>query len=236
MAVPVTAKFGKMRLLLGVFPDVTAPLQATTNSNPTRCTVLVGDITKFKNGKTVVIAGVTGTGMTVANGTWTITNVNNPANTFTLVGCNTAGAATPAAVVGNATTKNEAGVVTYATPCGLTSKNATISKNLAEVSIPDCTDEDAPIWLGRDVQSLSCTISGDGVAAAESVPAWDVAALSTDSVPMKVELEFGVGNKVITGRFHVDSEAFAADAGGRVTLAINAQSDGACTAVWTATP
>ena len=128
--------------------------------------------------------------------------------------------------------KDEAGVITYTTPCGLTSKNCTISKNLAEVSIPDCTDEDAPIWLGRDVQSLSCTISGDGVAAAESVPAWDIAAMATDSVPMKVEIEFPVGMKTITGRFHVDSEAFGADAGGRVTLAINAQSDGACTAVW----
>ena len=236
MAVPTTAKFGRLRLLLGAYPNAVANLQATTNTNPTRCTVLVGDIGKFKNGKQVTIAGVTGTGMTVANGTWTITAVGSPANTFTLVGCNTAGAASPAAVVGTATTKDEAGVVTYASPCGLTSKNCTISKNLAEVSIPDCTDEDAPIWLGRDVQSMSCAITGDGVAAAESVPAWDIAALATDSVPMKVELDFGIGNKVITGRFHVDSEAFAADAGGRVTLAINAQSDGACTAVWTNTP
>lgn len=235
MAQPSTAKFGKMRLLIGAYPDVTVNLTATSNTNPARATVSALDIGKFKNGAEVTISDVTGD-MNVANGTWLITNVGTPANTFTLVGCDASTAAAPAAAVGTAKTKDEAGVVTYVAPCGLTSKNCTISKNLAEVSIPDCDDEDAPIWLGRDVQSLSCTITGDGVAAAESVPAWDAAAISTASVPMKVEIDFGVGNKVITGKFHVDSEAFAADSGGRVTLAVNAQSDGQCTAIWTATP
>ena len=84
------------------------------------------------------------------------------------------------------------------------------------------------------MQSQTCSITGDGVAAAESVPDWNDAAMTTDSVPMRVTIEFeGVGTKVIEGQFHVDSEAFAAEAGGRVTLAINAQSDGAVTAVWT---
>jgi hypothetical protein len=236
MAQPSTAKFGKMRLMIGAYPDLTISLATITNTNPTRCTVAPGDIAKFKNGAQVTITDVVGAGLTVANGVWLMTSVGTPANSFTLVGCDTSAAAAPGTAVGSAKVKDESGVITYVSPCGLTSKNCTISKNLAEVSIPDCTDEDAPIWLGRDVQSLSCTISGDGVAAAESVPAWDAAALSTSSVPMKVEMDFGVGNKVITGKFHVDSEAFAADSGGRVTLAINAQSDGQCTAVWTATP
>lgn len=113
----------------------------------------------------------------------------------------------------------------------------TISKNMQEINIPDCTDPDAPTWVGRTVQSQTATITGDGVAAAESVPDWDSAAMSTDSVSMKVTIEFeDVGTKTIQGKFHVDSEAFAADAGGYVTLAINAVSDGAITATWTATP
>jgi len=125
----------------------------------------------------------------------------------------------------------------YAAPCGFTSKGVTISKNLQEVNIPDCDDPDAPTWVGRDVLSQSATITGDGVAAAESVPDWDDAAMSTDSVPMRVTIDFeGVGQKVITGQFHVDSEAYAAAQGGRVTLAINAVSNGEVTAVWTATP
>ena len=126
----------------------------------------------------------------------------------------------------------------YAAPCGFTSKGVTISKNLQEVSIPDCDDPDAPTWVGRDVLSQSATITGDGVAAAESVPDWDDAAMSTDSVPMRVTIDFGAGSgkKVIQGKFHVVSEAYAAAQGGRVTLAINATSDGPITAVWTPTP
>lgn len=124
----------------------------------------------------------------------------------------------------------------YAAPCGFTSKGATISKNMQEINLPDCTDPDAPTWVGRTVQSQTCTITGDGPAAAESVPDWDDASMSTDSVPMRVTIDFGIGTKVIEGKFHVDSEAFAADAGGYVTLAINAVSDGAVTATWTATP
>ena len=127
--------------------------------------------------------------------------------------------------------------VVYAAPCGFTTKGVTISKNLQETNIPDCDDPDSPIWVGRDVLSQSATISGDGVAAAESVPDWDDAAMTTESIPMRVTITFDdVGTKVITGNFHVDSEAYAATQGGRVTLAINATSDGEVTAVWTALP
>jgi hypothetical protein len=128
--------------------------------------------------------------------------------------------------------------ITYAAPCGFTSKGVTISKNLQEVNIPDCDDPDAPTWVGRDVLSQSATITGDGVAAAESVPDWDDAAMATESVPMRVTIDFGAGagKKVITGNFHVDSEAYAAAQGGRVTLAITAVSDVQVTAILTATP
>lgn len=124
----------------------------------------------------------------------------------------------------------------FAAPCGMTTKNVTFTKNLTEVNIPDCDDPDAPIWLGRDVASLSCNISGDGVAAAESVPDWDDFSISTDSQSMRVEIEFSTGTKTIEGKFHLDSEAFGAEQGGRVTLAINAQSDGAVAVTWTPTP
>jgi hypothetical protein len=124
----------------------------------------------------------------------------------------------------------------YAAPCGLTTKNLSITKNLQEINIPDCDDPDAPIWLGRDVQNLSATISGDGVAAAESVPDWNAAAMSTESVPMKVEIEFSSGLKSFVGLFIIDNLTFGAEQGGRVTLGINAQSDGQITDTWTATP
>ena len=237
MAQPTTAKFGKMRVLLGEYPTVSVTATSLSNTNPAQVTVGAADIAKFKDGDEVTIAGATGTGMTNANGVHTISGVGSPANTFKLTGVDTSAGAAPQTTGVTAAVKDTAGAITYVAPCGFTSKNCTISKNLAEVNIPDCDDPDAPIWVGRDVQSQSCTISGDGVAAAESVPDWDAAAMTTESVPMKVEVEFtGVGLKTITGNFHLDSEAFAADAGGRVTLAINAQSDGQVTASWTAAP
>lgn len=124
----------------------------------------------------------------------------------------------------------------YAAPCGLTTKGLSINKGLQEVNIPDCDDPDAPIWLGRDVQNLSITISGDGVAAAESVPDWNAAAISTESVPMKVEIEFTTGTKSFVGDFIIDTLTFGAEQGGRVSLGFTAQSDGVITDLWTPIP
>lgn len=124
----------------------------------------------------------------------------------------------------------------YAAPCGLSTKNFTLSKNLQEITIPDCDDPDAVMWVGRDTQTMTATISGDGIAAAESVPDWNAAAISTESVPMKVEIEFSTGMKSFEGLFQVDNLTFGAEQGGRVTLSFNAQSDGEITDLWTPTP
>jgi hypothetical protein len=125
----------------------------------------------------------------------------------------------------------------YTSPCGFTSKGVELSKNLNEINIPDCTDPDAPVWVGREVTSQTASITGDGVAAGESLPDWDEAFMSTDPVPMKVEITYdGLGVKVIEGMFHVESESITVEAGGMVNLAISAQSTGAITATWTATP
>jgi hypothetical protein len=125
----------------------------------------------------------------------------------------------------------------YSAPCGFSTKGVTLTKNLSEVNIPDCENPDDPIWVGRDVTSQSGAITGEGVAAGESLPDWDAAFMSTDPVPMKVEITFdGLGKKTIEGMWHVESEAITVEAGGRVNLAISAQSDGALTAIWTPEP
>jgi predicted secreted protein len=127
----------------------------------------------------------------------------------------------------------------YAAPCGLSTKGFVLSKNSQEITIPDCVDPDAPMWIGRSVQNLSANVSGDGVAAAESVPDWNAAAISTDSVPMKVEITFtgtGGGVKSFEGKFVVDNLTFGAEQGGFVTLSFNAQSDGEVVDTWTPTP
>ncbi len=124
-----------------------------------------------------------------------------------------------------------AGTGTYAAPCGFTSKSFSLSKSLSEVSLPDCSDPDLPITLGRDVESISASISGEGVLAASAVDTWLDAYESTESVAVKIEIEFSTGTVTFTGLFHVESLEMGAEQGGRVTLNVSMQSDGALTRV-----
>jgi hypothetical protein len=236
MAQPTTAKFGKMRIMLGEYPDVAVTVTSLSNANPAVVTVASADIAKFHDGDSVTIEGATGTGMTNANGVHAITSVGTPANTFVLVGVDTSAGAAPQTTGVTANIKDTSGTVSYIAPCGLTTKGLAISKNLQEVDIPDCDDPDAPSWIARDVQNLSITVSGDGVAAAESVPNWNAAAMSTASVPMRVEIEFSTGTKEFEGDFVVDNLTFGAEQGGRVTLSFNAQSDGQVSDIWVPVP
>lgn len=121
----------------------------------------------------------------------------------------------------------------FIAPCGFTSKSLTFTKNLSEVSIPDCDDPDAPIALGRDVQSVSASITGQGVLAAESVQDWEAFRDSVESRAAEIEIEFSTGTLTYTGLFQLESIAFGAEQGGRVTIDVTMQSDGEITGAWT---
>ena len=121
---------------------------------------------------------------------------------------------------------DSASPIVYTAPCGFTSKSLTLTKNLQEINLPDCDDPDAPAWVGRDVQSLSASISGEGVLASESAPDWFAAYEDTDSVPVRVEIEFTTITWVYTGFMHVAEMVLGAEQGGRVTANISMQSDG----------
>ena len=131
---------------------------------------------------------------------------------------------------------NSADPIVYAAPCGFTSKSLTLGKSLSEVSIPDCDDPDKPITIGRDVESTTASISGDGVLAASAVPTWIDAYKSTESVPVKVEIEFSTGTVTFTGRMHVETLELGAEQGGRVTISVSLQSDGELVDTDTFTP
>lgn len=119
------------------------------------------------------------------------------------------------------------GPIVYAAPCGFTSKSLVLTRNLSEISIPDCALPDAPITLGRDVESISTSVSGEGVAAASAIPVWLAAYNSSESVPVKIEIEFSTGIVTWTGNMQIESLEFGAEQGGRVTLNVSMQSDGA---------
>ncbi|MET3899672.1 hypothetical protein ABIB57_003634 [Devosia sp. UYZn731] len=118
------------------------------------------------------------------------------------------------------------GPIVYAAPCGFTSKSITISKNLEEVSIPDCDDPDKVDWIGRDATSLSMSVTGEGVLAQASVETWMDAVESVDSVPVKIEMEFPTTTWTWTGYMQVESAEMGGANGGRVTNNVSMQSDG----------
>lgn len=121
----------------------------------------------------------------------------------------------------------------FTAPCGLTTKALRVSKDLSDVLIPDCDDPDAPNWLARDVTSLSIEITGEGLLAAESEAVWNDATFSTESVNVKVEIEFTTGTRTFLGKFHVTASP-TAQAGQRVSIDVSMQSDGIIVSSWSA--
>lgn len=115
---------------------------------------------------------------------------------------------------------------TFAAPCGFTSKSLQLSKNLTDVNIPDCDDPDAPAWVGRDVESLTATISGDGVLAESALPTWQAAFANTSSVNTKIEIEMTDATYTYTGLMHLSALSYSAESGGRVNVSVEMQSDG----------
>ena len=121
----------------------------------------------------------------------------------------------------------------FVAPCGFTSKSLNLIKNLSDVSIPDCDDEDAAIALGRDVQNIDWNVGGEGVLAASSVDTWLAAYESTESVSVKIEVQFSSGTITFTGKAHLASFGLGAEQGGRVTVSVDLQGDGPLTVVST---
>lgn len=121
---------------------------------------------------------------------------------------------------------NDADPIVYTAPCGFTSKSMTLTKEATETQIPDCDDPDAVSWLGRDATSLSISVSGEGVAASESIETWLEAWENVESVPAKIEIEFPAKTITWTGLMHVTVLSPGAEQGGRVTLSVEMASDG----------
>ncbi|MBZ5760279.1 phage tail protein [Rhizobium sp. VS19-DR104.2] len=124
---------------------------------------------------------------------------------------------------------NSASPVVYSAPCGFTSKSLTLSKDLTDVTLPDCDDPDAVAWVGRDASSLSASVTGEGVLAAESVEVWLDAYEDVESVPVKIEIEFPAKTITWTGAMHISSLNPSSEQGGRVTMSVEMQSDGELT-------
>lgn len=123
---------------------------------------------------------------------------------------------------------------TFTAPCGFTSKSFTWSRSLSEVTIPDCDDPDAPYWQSRDVESLSCSVSGEGVLAAEAIPTWMAVLDTIEAVNVQIEITYtGVGVLLVSGAMQLESLEVGAQQGQRVSINVSMQSDGEMVTTWT---
>ncbi|MCB5412250.1 phage tail protein [Pseudogemmobacter faecipullorum] len=118
----------------------------------------------------------------------------------------------------------------FIAPCGFTSKSFSRSKTFGETNVPACPDEDKPSWTERDVQSMTSSISGDGVLMKSAVATWEAALASVESIECEVELVYPDGDsELYTGFYHLESFEITGTKGERVTASIAMQSDGEVT-------
>jgi predicted secreted protein len=117
----------------------------------------------------------------------------------------------------------------FTAPCGFNSRSLKRTKGTNEIDIPDCSDEDAPAWVGREVKSLDWSVSGEGVLAAEAVAAWEDFFDSIDSRHVQIEIEFPapVGTITMNGSAHLTNYEVNGERGGKVQLSIELVGDGA---------
>jgi predicted secreted protein len=118
---------------------------------------------------------------------------------------------------------------TFTAPCGFNSRSLKRTKGTNEIDIPDCDDEDAPAWVGREVKSLDWSVSGEGVLAEESVAAWEDFFDSIESRHVQIEIEFpgSVGTITMNGSAHLTNYEVNAERGGKVQVSIELVGDGA---------
>lgn len=116
----------------------------------------------------------------------------------------------------------------FAQPCGFLSRSLQLNKTFSENAIPDCSDEAAASWMERQEATKSVTISGQGVLDTAAFDDWNDWWFAGGSKNCQVVLT-GVGQ--YAGAFVLISFQLSAEKGGKVSVNVEMQSDGAVT--WT---
>jgi predicted secreted protein len=111
---------------------------------------------------------------------------------------------------------------TFAQPCGATSRSLKMTAALAETNVPDCTDEDAPSWLERDVTSNSASCDFSGVVDKDDFPDWNTYFKNGVTKNVKITL----GTLIWIGPFKLSDLEVTGQKGQRVNFTATLQSDG----------
>lgn len=121
--------------------------------------------------------------------------------------------------------------------CGITTTNVSFDKAVNDVDLPDCADDDAISWLGREPQNRSVTITGDGVLDTTKLTTWRnwYDSDTAKNVQLWVDVASASGGGYWSGAFHLQSFQLGGQRGQKITVSgVNIVSDGAVT--WTAAP
>lgn len=123
----------------------------------------------------------------------------------------------------------------FSKPCGLNTQGINFTKEVNEVTVPDCDDPDLAAATERAVVSTSAEITGEGILAAEFLPDWWAFYQFNGSRNCQIQLVTPAPNGgQWTGKFILTGFNVTAAIGEKVSVAIAAQSDGPVT--WTAAP
>lgn len=116
---------------------------------------------------------------------------------------------------------------TFDFPCGLNARALNRSKALNEIDIPDCDDEDAPAWIGREVRSLDWSVTGEGVLDESAHVMWEEFFNDLDSRTVRIEIEKSTGTEAFEGRAHLQTYNLTGNRGEKVGVNIELVGDGA---------
>ena len=116
---------------------------------------------------------------------------------------------------------------TFAHPCLINAaRNIEMTVATVESVIPDCANQEAPAWVQHDKNSLSVSITGEGVmdaAAAEEYVNWFK---SPDPKNVRAVINNGGTGQTLTGQFHLTSLSVGGPREERVTASLTLQSTG----------
>ncbi|BBF93381.1 phage tail tube protein [Blastochloris tepida] len=123
---------------------------------------------------------------------------------------------------------NGASPEVFAAPCGLVSKGISFAAASGETTVPDCDNPDAPAWVERVVQSLSATVTGEGVLAFESLEIWNAWFFSglAKTCRIKLDLPGAVGGGYFFAPFILSQFQINGQNGQKVQVSVQLQNDG----------
>lgn len=121
----------------------------------------------------------------------------------------------------------------FAHPCLINAnRQLSLTAELTDVVVPDCSDPDLMAWTVREKRALSCSITGAGVLHTPDTK--DYFDWVTGSAAKNVRAELGAvtlanGGGHIAGAFHLGQFDFGGDRGGLTEANVSLSSSGAMT-------